>query len=404
MIRARLLALVLLSTGSQAAEPLLQASAQLQPANGALVGQTVTLQLDVLTDTWFSHAPQLPVLTLPGALVQPPSDQAQHLTLQQNGKALFGMRYRYLITPRQVGTLAIPALAVSAQPGQATATLSAHTAPLALTVNLPAGAVDGQMPLVASEVSLSQTVTFSSKALKVGDSLTRTLTLSATGVPAMALSPPSWAAVAGLGRYPGAPQLKALDDGRGHVRGGQRTDRVTYRVEHGGHYDLPAVNQVWWDLDGQQHQASVAAIRFDASDNVAYRTVFSVPRHWPWGWLALLAVLLAAGWLAWRQRGHLLMFLARWRAGWYASAASARYRAAVQLRQSPLQLTALYQWQQRRHHRLSLDAADALARLYGPHPDGEVRPLQRLLHNNPTAHAPAPALRALNPWPDKELS
>jgi len=406
MTRLWLLALCLLTAVSRADGPLLQARVQLQPGDSALVGQTVTLQLDVLTDTWFANAPRLPVLTLAGALVQPPGDQAQHLTLQQNGKALFGMRYRYLITPRQVGTLAIPALTISAQPGQATATLSASTAPVVLTVNLPAGAVSGQMPLVASDVSLSQTVIYSSKALKVGDSLTRTLTLRAEGVPAMALAAPAWGAVPGLVPYPGAPRLNRLDDGRGDAHGGQRTDQVAYRVERGGHYQLPAVNLMWWDLHGQPHYASVPAVSFEASDDAAYRTVFSLPRRWPWGWLALLVVLLGAGWSVYLQRRRLIAPLARWRAGWYASAASARYRAAVQLRQSPVQLTALYLWQQRRRHCLSLDAPDALAHRYGAHADGQLRPLRRLLHHTRAPHdgPPTPALRPLNPWPDKEPS
>ncbi|MCS5517124.1 BatD family protein [Pseudomonas qingdaonensis] len=138
--------------------------------DSVVVGETVQLQLDVLTDTWFTGAPQLPTLSVPGALVTLPGDQAQHLTLNLDGSTWFGMRYLYPITVQQAGTLDIPALTVTARPGNAAAALSATTAALHLRVQLPAGVEPGQAVLVASALSLTQQVNPASRTLKVGDS------------------------------------------------------------------------------------------------------------------------------------------------------------------------------------------------------------------------------------------
>lgn len=426
MNRAWLLVLCLLAGASRAGEPLLQARAQLLPGDRALVGQTVTLQVDVLTDTWFSSAPQLPTLTLPGAQVLPPDDQAQHLTVHQQGKTLFGMRYRYRITPQQPGPLAIAELTVSARPGQASAVLTATTTPLQLTASLPTGAVAGQALLVARAVSLSQNVTSSHQPLRVGDTLTRTLTLRADGAQQLSLPAPTWVAVDGLGLYPAAAQLSALNDGRGSSEGGQRVDSVTYRVERGGHFQLPAITLNWWGADGTVQQAQVPAIAFDASGAAAYRTVFSLPRQWPWPWLVLAAVLLVAVGAGYRQRSRIGRQLAHWHARWHASPTAMRLRARHQLDEKPAQLGALYHWQRHQQHSLRLNAPDALAHCYGPHPDGQTRQLRQLLQRprswrwfagkrsgrQKLAGKPAPTgsqprhtiLRPLNPCHDKESS
>ncbi len=423
MIRAWLLALCLVAGASRASEPLLQAQAQLLPGDRALVGQTVTLQVDVLTDTWFSSAPQLPRLTLPGALVLPPGEQAQHLTLHQQGKTLFGMRYRYQITPQQPGPLAIAALTISARPGQASAAMTATTQPLLLTASLPTGAVAGQALLVAKTISLSQTVTYSHQPLRVGDSVTRTLTLRAEGAQRLSLPAPGWVTVDGLGLYPAAAQLSDLNDGRGSSQGGQRVDSVTYRIERGGHFQLPAVTLNGWDAAGNARQAQVPAITFDASEAAAYRTVFSLPRQWPWGWLAVLAVVVSA---SYRQRARIGHKLAHWQARWHASPTAMRLRARHQLDEKPAQLGALYHWQRHQQHSLRLNAPEALAHCYGPHPDGQTRQLRQRLQRplswrwlaselsglQKLAGKPAPtgslprhtSLRPLNPSHDTETS
>jgi hypothetical protein len=272
----RLCWLLLLVTGPLwAVEPQLRVQAQLVPGNDVVVGEQVQLQVDVLTDSWFTAAANLPPLQLPGARVQAPDGEAQHLNQVIEGTTFYGMRYRYRITPAVARTFEIPALTVQAQPGQATAPLSAQTAPLSFQATQPPGFDPGETVLVADGLRLTQTLT--PTPLKVGDTLTRTLTLQADNTPGLSLPPPGQAEVKGLRRYPQSPIISNLDDGRGHISGGQRIDRQVYRVEQAGHYQLPAISVKWWDSRNHRLQVTrVPGVSVEAQAASAYTPAFSI--------------------------------------------------------------------------------------------------------------------------------
>lgn len=432
-MKALMLLLALFSAGILAAEPQLRVQARLVPGDSAVVGQTIELQLDVLTDTWFTSAPHLPELNLPGALVTPPGEQAEHLTERLEGTPFFGMRYRFQITLQQAGDLHIPALTVSASPGNAQAPLSASSQPLLLHGRLPAGVEAGQQVLVASQVSLTQQTRPAATTLNVGDSLTRSVTLKAEGALSLMLPVVALDEVAGLSRYLKTPQVTTLDDGRGHSLGGQRIDSASYRIEKPGHYQLPALRVQWWSSqDNTLHTEQLPAISFSASVGAAYQPPFSVTedlqrlgqqtrlhlsRHWLTA--ALVLMLLALVTLLVRRYGR------QWQAAWQrwqaarkvrheTSAAYAWHQVPEQLRQRPAQLTALYLWWRRSQGRLRLASAgeDVLRQRYGAQAATETSPeslLPRLnaLHRQAAAQTrsapPEHSLRPLNPTHDKEL-
>ena len=425
------LLLALFSSALLAAEAQLRVQAQLLPGDSAVVGETVQLQLDVLTDTWFTSAPQLPELNLPGALVTPPAGQAQHLTERQDGTALFGMRYLYQITLQQAGDLQLPALTVTATPGNAQAPLSASSQPLVLHARLPPGVAAGQQLLVASQVRFSQQSSPASNELKVGDSLTRSVTLQAEGALSLMLPVTPLDEIAGLSRYLKTPQVTVLDDGRGHALGGQRIDSASYRIEKPGKFQLPALHVQWWSTQDQTlHTAELPAISFAASANPAYQPPFSVTAdlqrlgqqsrlHLSRHWLTAVASAALLGLLALLLR----RYGSQWRDGWRrwqatrkvrleASAQYAWQQVPGQLRQRPAQLSALYLWWRRSQGRLRLADADQglLRQCYGSAseatPDAFIPHLQqthRQTARHTSASAGAPALRPLNPVHDKEL-
>ncbi|SNY42869.1 Oxygen tolerance [Pseudomonas sp. LAMO17WK12:I6] len=423
----------LLSLNASAAEPQLKIQAHLQPAEGAMVGGLLELQVDVLTDTWFTSAATLPELKLDGALVTPPDGQAQHLNQTIDGQSFSGLRYSYLITPNVARRFDIPPLTVSATPGQASTAISAQSQPLHFSTTQPPGFKPGETPLVASDVRLSQSLINSATPLKTGDSITRQLILQADGALAMALPVPSLADVAGLSRYLQTPQVTRLDDGRGNVLGGRRIDAVTYRIDKAGAYTLPAIAVKWWDVKTQQSRtAQVPAISFEATANSAYKPVFSITEdlqqlgrnnpHFSMRWLlwlALLAVCIGVGyWLRpalmrarrqWQARKH-----AR-RLAWEQSADFAWQQINPQLQAQPAQLSALYLWLRR--SRLGLQLTNAgprlqglLRGLYGRDPQ-TAQTLAQLHESLTTLHSqaaqqqrkPAPALRPLNPVHERDF-
>ncbi|MCU0070285.1 heme exporter protein CcmD [Pseudomonas koreensis] len=428
-----LIASCLFATNAFAAEPQLKVQAQLQPADGIKVGGLVELQLDVLTDTWFTSAATLPELKLDGALVMPPDGQAQHLNQTIDGQAFSGLRYSYLITPNATRTFDIPALTVRATPGQATAEISAHSQPLQFSVSQPPGFNPGETPLVATGLRFSQTVTRSATPLKVGDSLTRQLSLQADGALAMALPVPALTEVKGLSRYVKTPQVSNLDDGRGDVLGGQRIDSVSYRIDTAGAHTLPAIDVKWWDSQAQQiRTAQVPAVTFEASADSAHKPVFSITEdlrqlgqnhrlHLSTQGFIWLAVLVALGVIGYLGRPALSRARRQWQERQLArqqareqSADFAWQQVAGQLAGQPPQLTALYLWLRRCGLGLKLTNAGPrlqglLRGLYGREPTAnpaldQLRQSLSTLQNQAEPQTrSAPALRPLNPVHEKDF-
>ncbi|MCP2067218.1 hypothetical protein [Pseudomonas laurylsulfatiphila] len=424
----------LISLNTFAADPQLKVQATLHPAAPVMVGGLVELQLDVFTDTWFTNAPTLPDLKLPGALVMPPDGHAEHLNQTINGQSFSGMRYSYLITPNLAQGFDIPALTVQATPAQASHALSAQSQPLHFNAAQPPGFQPGEVVLVAQGLRFSQQTIHSATPLKVGDSITRELTLQADGALAMSLPKPTMDAIKGLSRYPKAPQIRNLDDGRGHFNGGQRIDSVTYRIDTEGHYSLPAIELKWWDASGRQTRtATVPAVTFDAAANSAYKPVFSITEDLKklgqhnrlhlsghgFGLLALALAVVALGWFSRPlvQRAH-LKWQARRRArhaAWLESAEYAWQQIPAQLESKPTQLSALYLWTRRSRRGLKLTGLGPrlqsfLRACYGRETDKE-QALRQIRESLSTLHSQAvgnresvsSALHPLNPDHEKDF-
>ncbi|WP_223416653.1 MULTISPECIES: hypothetical protein [unclassified Pseudomonas] len=423
----------LIITSALAAEPELRIQTRLQPADPVMVGGLLELQLDVLTDSWFTDAPALPDLKLPGALVLPPDGHAEHINQTLDGKAFNGMRYSYRISPNLARGFDIPALTVQATPGQASARLSAQSQPMHFTATQPPGFKPGEPVLVAQGLRFTQKVIDSATPLKVGDSLTRQLTLQADNAMAMSLPAPSLGEVSGLSRYPKNPQISSLDDGRGNFTGGQRIDTVTYRIDSEGHHSLPAIELKWWDASSQQTRtAQVPAVSFEAIANSAYTPVFSIAEdlkqmgehsrvHFSRHWLVvlLLPAVLILGWFA-RPFMHRACLAVRDRrrarhAAWLQSADYAWRQIPPQINARPAQLSALYLWLKRSRGGLKLSVLgprlqDLLRACYSRQ-STEDQALRQLGQSLSTLHSQArgsnvrtvPALRPLNPVHEKEF-
>lgn len=347
------------ATRAAADRPLLRVRATLDQAGPVTAGATLTLQLDVLTSTWFTQPPALPTLDLPGALVAAPSGRAQILHLQENGIALSGLRYRYEITPTQGGTLRIPALAVSAQMGQSTSPVQASTAPLALEVK------GGQTATLAVQ-SLQATQSFeaSSASLTVGGRITRSVTQQAPGAQAMLIPPVTLGDAPGFRRYPREPEVRTLRDAAGGFTGGVRVDRADYVAEQAGSLALPPLTLHWTDaasgrdqaltLPGQRFEVAPApagASPFPVADDLArLGRNLRVSQAILWG-VGAAVLLLALGWmlLPWLRRSASALKAAGRQAwnDWQASEARAWCRLRAALRGGVPQRDRLYAWMAR---------------------------------------------------------
>jgi hypothetical protein len=356
-----------------AAAPQVLIETRLEPAAGAVVGQTIQLQVDVLTDTWFSAAPVLPSIEVDNAVVSAPSSEARHLNLQRDGQAFFALEFTYQITPTAAGDFVIAPLNIRVTPGQASAPIALQSETLHFAIAQPPGVAVGQTIMVARQVTLTQQIRESSAALAVGDTVQRQVTLSAEGAQMMLMPPAEFKAIDGLKLYPQPPQLSALDDGRGQVLGGQRSDSASYVIQRTGEFQLPAMQVPWWDSATRQlRSAELPAVTFNATAGPANNVPYSVredlqrlgqhsgialSRHGlVWGlWGMIVAGALH---VAWPYSKRASRWLAARRAlrqrQWLASPRYALRQIKSQLSGQPPRLDALYLWVRRQYGSVEL--------------------------------------------------
>ncbi|MGO2201373.1 BatD family protein [Pseudomonas helleri] len=193
-------------------------------------------------------------------------------------KLINGVRHgvievRYGIYPQHSGELQIPALTFSAtqvdnQPGN-TSTPGApkpgkmvHVTSTEIPLQVKPKPEDYPATaawLPARSLSLSETWNPEPDHSKVGDSLTRTLTLKAEGLSSAQLPPLPATDVNGLRRYPDLPQLSNQVTDNGLI--GSREEREALVPTRVGQVELPAIELVWWNTHEDRLERSYLPAR-----------------------------------------------------------------------------------------------------------------------------------------------
>ena len=373
MNRLAAVLLCCLAVLAHGAEPEVRVQSRLVPAGSAMVGGTVNLEVDLLVETWFTAAPVLPKLDLPGTVVTPPGGEAQHLSETQDGKAFTGLRFVYQIIPQVAERFEIPALVFQVQPGQGSGPVNVQSQPQRFVAKALAGGSADAQHLVARTVTFTQDIERSHEPLRQGDSVTRRLRIEAEGAQAMSIPPPPFVEVEGLKRYVQPPKVMPLSDGRGGSAGGARDDSATYVVGEAGRLVLPAIELRWWDAEtGEARSVSVPEVEVEAVEGGGYQVPFSVSEDLralgqtarvtiSGHWLLLVAVLALVSVLAyfgrpWARlvRERLRHWKAARRQAWLNSAGYAWKLARQQASKRPAQLGGLYLWVRRSTGNLTL--------------------------------------------------
>lgn len=209
-----------------------------------LAGKPISLYVDVLVPNFFMSPPQYPVLDIPDAVVTLPNDRALNFSQTIDGKNYSAIRRTYRIIARRGGDFTIPPmqipLAYAAVPGQSTPAVATSPA-LKFTASLPEGAQTAQGTLPLEPIEITQSIAPADGKLKAGDSLIRTVTITAHNLPAMMIQPPDFEAPVGVKLYRRDPVLSDTD------KNGQRVETVTYTFENSGSYTIPALDIQWYD-------------------------------------------------------------------------------------------------------------------------------------------------------------
>ncbi|MBX9841234.1 MAG: BatD family protein, partial [Xanthobacteraceae bacterium] len=227
-------------------EPIVRVS--LDPPN-TVVGQKTTLAVDVLAPNYMTKPPVLPDFQLRNAVTR--AGSTINMSEQRDGITYAGVRFEFLIYPQEPGAYAIS--------GQSVAITYAAEPPATREVKLaiPAVGFDAVIPdaaqaldpfVSAAKLTVRQDIQRSSDQLKVGDAVTRTVTIEAEGTPSMLLPPTTFAQLPGAQVYPAQPQLRDSIDRRTDALTASRTDQATYMPQRPGDLTLPELEIGWWNV------------------------------------------------------------------------------------------------------------------------------------------------------------
>ncbi|MFP3515397.1 BatD family protein [Pseudomonas sp. SIMBA_077] len=211
-------------------------------------------------------------LHLQDAIIEPLGDSRTYEKLI-NGVRHGVIEVRYGIYPQHSGEMLIPALTFSAtqvdsqpntaplpnnpKPGKMVHVISAQIPLLVKPKPEDYPATSAWLP--ARSLSLSETWNPEPDHCKVGDSLTRTLTLKAEGLSSAQLPPLPETDVNGLRRYPDLPQLSNQVTDNGML--GSREEREALVPTRIGQVELPAVEVVWWNTHEDRLERSYLPAR-----------------------------------------------------------------------------------------------------------------------------------------------
>ncbi len=270
-----------------------------------VVGQPATLRIDVLAPNYMTAPPELPDFQLRNAITRPLP--GRNLSEPHGDMTYAGVRFEFALYPQEPGNYELSGQKLTvhfaADPPQSRTETEALSK-IAFSAFIPDAAAQLDPFVSANALVGDQQVKRSSQELKVGDSLTRTVTVKADGTPAMLLPPVVFQPVDGLVVYPAQPSLQQTADRRtGHLTA-TRIDAATYMLERAGDYQLPSVELRWWSVtDGKIETTRFDPIDLHVADNPA---AVRAPRP-SWGdiaathWRTLVvaaAALLALLWTA----------------------------------------------------------------------------------------------------------
>lgn len=203
-------------------------------------------------------------LELPDALVVDLGENQYQTNI--NGRQHVVVERSYSIFPQLSGELVIPSLTynVSVRTGQRdpwsdpfgnrrSTALRLRTEEQNIKVNSVPAQFSGQDWLPAKSLQLSEH--WSTSRLKVGEPVTRTITVAAEGLTAGQLTPLPQTTVDGLTFYPDQPQNDDQTTAQG-VKG-SRIETLAIIPNRSGKFTLPAITVNWWDTVNQKMQTAI---------------------------------------------------------------------------------------------------------------------------------------------------
>lgn len=209
---------------------------------------------------------ELQPLDIKDAIVIPLSEKPKQYVTNINGKQHLILETNYAIFPQNSGDLIIPSLIYSVVPGverdlwndpfgrNRSNILRLPTEEKHITVNTAPTTATGKTWQPANNISLHETWSSSLDHLKMGEPVTRTITISADGLTGGQITPLPTNTIDGLTFYPDQPQNSDAKTDNGIQ--GTRTETMAIIPNHGGEFTLPEIKVDWWDTKTQSMKSA----------------------------------------------------------------------------------------------------------------------------------------------------
>jgi len=235
------------------------------------VGQKAELLIDVLTKTWFLQAPRYPdTLDVDDAIVLPPEAFGINFTERIDGQTYAGQTRKFTIFATAPGRLEISPvvvrLVVADESARPTSELELETPATTLEARIPEAARGLGLVVATPRFTVEESYSRSLDDLKLGESFSRTVTMTIEDSPAMLLPVLELTASEGVAVYSDRPSVRDRRN-RGRLSG-TRVESVTYLLEEEGPASLPEIVIRWWDLGASELREEVLpAVAFEVAPN-----------------------------------------------------------------------------------------------------------------------------------------
>jgi len=224
-------------------------------ATSTVPGQPVVLRVTLLVPTWMPKPPTLPSFDLPNLMVLYPERATLPMSTRINRKTWSGISRTYHLYPMAEGNFHLPAqvvLITYADPEtRAPIAFEGRTEAMMINARIPDAARDVDPFVAATGLRLIETIDIGIDGdlsnLTAGDAITRQLRVEIEGAAAVMIPPLlNQQVLRGLSSYQRAPHL--IDASERSIQSGVRVEEVTYMVEAGGQFALPAAQLRWFNL------------------------------------------------------------------------------------------------------------------------------------------------------------
>ncbi|MEF1241844.1 BatD family protein [Vibrio campbellii] len=224
------------------------------------VNEQVILYIEVATPRWFTGGTRIGSVEIPNVIAKQRNQLATNYTERKGGQTWSRQRWEITLYPQASGQFVIPPVAVGVQvsaPDGSKVAGTLYTQPIKFEASMPSGLLsDDSAWFTATKVSVDQKWTMSNDELKVGDAITRTITINAQDSLSVLL--PDLLSNDSTASYQAYPQPNRLDDKQ--TRGDYQSSRIeesVYVIQQGGEFTLPEHKFQWWNSKSKELETVV---------------------------------------------------------------------------------------------------------------------------------------------------